>query len=149
MKTRFRPKSALAWIVAVWLAAGRALLGRGGDEPAIQSIMEQVQQRNRVIAEALRAPSAFDAAGRKRLAAEAESLVRLGEEARTSTEPARQQKKPQQEWTRRVDDFLRASEEFAGVIADSGSSRPRAIESYKKLQRTCINCHSAFRGGTE
>jgi hypothetical protein len=46
-----------------------------------------------------------------------------------------------------VDDFLRASEEFARVIADPGSSQPRAKQSYHKLQKTCINCHSAFREG--
>ena len=75
-----------------------------------------------------------------------ESPIQLGKKARTLTGPARERKKSQQEWIRTVDDFLRASEEFAKFIADPGSSRPRATQSYQKLQKTCINCHSAFRG---
>jgi hypothetical protein len=147
--TMLRRMRSLAGLVAMWLAAGPALADRGADESPIQEIMEQVHGRNRAIGKALRGPSALEEASRKRLAAEAESLVRLGKEARTLTEPAREQKKPQQEWTRTVDDFLRASEEFAGVIADSASSRPRAMQSYQRLQRTCVNCHSRFREGAE
>jgi hypothetical protein len=44
-----------------------------------------------------------------------------------------------------VDDFLRSSEELARVIADPRSSRPRAIQSYQELQKTCIKCHYTFR----
>jgi hypothetical protein len=149
MKTMFRRMPALAWLVAVWLASGLALEAGAHDEFPIQKIMEQVQSKNRAIGKALRAPSALEAAGRKRLAADAESLVRLGEKAQTLTEPARERKKPQQEWTRTVDEFLRASKEFARVLADPGSSRPQAIQSYQKLQRTCISCHGAFREGAD
>src|SRR4029077_18423815 len=93
----------------------------------------------------LRITFAPEAAGRKGLVADAASLVQLGKEARTLTGPARDRKKSQQEWTRTVDDFLRASEELARVIADPGSSRPRATQSYQKLQKTCAHCHGAFR----
>jgi hypothetical protein len=44
-----------------------------------------------------------------------------------------------------VDDFLRASDDFARIIADPGSSRLQATQSYRKLQNTCTNCHIAFR----
>jgi hypothetical protein len=145
MKTNFRRMQALAGLRAVLLAAGLAHGARGGDDSPIQKIMEQVHTRNRAIGKGLRIPSALEAAGRKGLAADAASLVQLGKEARTLTGPARERKKSQREWTRTVDDFLRASEEFARVIADPGSSRPRATQSYQKLQKTCINCHSAFR----
>ncbi len=146
MKTKCRRMPALAGLVAVFLA-GRcaAPAARGGDDSAILKIMEQVNTRNRAIGKRLRTTFSPEAAGRKTLAADAASLVQLGKEARTLTGPARERKKSQQDWTRTVDDFLRASEEFARVIADSESSQPRAKQSYQKLQKTCINCHSAFR----
>jgi hypothetical protein len=149
MKTKYRRMPALAGLVAVLLAAGLVPGARGGDDSPIEKIMEQVHTRNRAIGKGLRMPIAPEAAGRKGLVADAASLVQLGKEARTLTGPARDRKKSQQEWTRTVDDFLRASEELARVIADPGSSRPRATQSYQKLQKTCIKCHSAFREGAD
>ena len=145
MQTRFRRLPALAGLVAVLLAAGAAPEAGGGDDSPIQRIMEQVHGRNRALGKALRAPSAFEAAGRKGLTADVASLARLAREARTLTGPARERKKPQEVWTRMVDDFLRSSEELASVIADPRSSRPRAIQSYQELQKTCIKCHNTFR----
>jgi hypothetical protein len=145
MEEKFRRSPARAGLVAVLLAAGLLPGARGGDDSPIQKIMEQVHTSNRAIGKGLRIPSALEAAGRKGLAADAMSLVRLGKEARTLAGPARGRKKPQREWTRAVDEYLRAAEEFARIIADPGSSRPRATQSYQKLQKTCINCHSAFR----
>jgi cytochrome c556 len=146
MKTKCRWMPAFAGLVTMLLAAGLGSAATAGDDSPIQEIMEQVQARNRAIGKVLRVPTALEAAGRKRLAADAASLIELGKEARALTGPARERKKPQQEWAQKVDDFLRASEEFARVIADPGSSRPRATRSYQKLQKTCVNCHSAFRG---
>ncbi len=149
MNTKYRRMSALARLATVLLAAGLAPVARGGDDSPIQTIMDQVQARNRAIGKGIRTPSSLEAAGRKGLAADAASLVQLGKEARTLTGPARARNKSQQEWTQTVDGFLRASEEFTRVIADPGSSQPRATQSYKKLQKTCINCHSAFREGAD
>ncbi len=146
MKTTCRWMPAFAGLITILLAAGLGSAATAGDDSPIQEIMEQVQARNRAIGKGLRVPTALEAAGRKRLAADAASLVELGKEARTLTGPARERKKPQQEWAQKVDDFLRASEEFARVIADPGSSRPQATRSYQTLQKTCVNCHSAFRG---
>ena len=145
MKTKFTQMPALAVLVAVLLAAGLAPGARGSDDTPIEKIMEQVNTRNRAIGKRLRIPFAPEAAGRKGLVADAAALVQLGKEARTLTEPARDRKKSQQEWTQTVDDFVRATEEFARVIADPRSSQPRATQTYQKLQKTCINCHSAFR----
>ena len=145
MKTKFRRMPALAGLLAALLAAGLAHGARDGDDSPIQEIMERVQTRNRAIGKGLRISFATEQAGRKTLAADAASLVQLGKEARTLTGPARERKKSQQEWTRTVDAFLVASEDLAKVIADPGSSQPRAKQSYQKLQKTCITCHSAFR----
>ena len=149
MKTSCRRMPSLAGLVAIFLTAALAPRSSGGDESTIEKIMEQVHTRNRAIGKGLRITLAPEAAGRKGLAADTASLVQLGKQARTLTGPARERKKSQQEWTQKVDEFLRALDEFARVIADPGSSQPRAKESYKKLQKTCINCHSAFRGETD
>jgi hypothetical protein len=140
---------ALAGLVAVLLAAGLALGAKGDDDSPIQTIMEQVQAKSRAVGKGLRIPFAREQAGRKGLAADAASLVHLGKEARTLTGPARERKKSQQEWTRKVDDLLWAPEEFARVIADPESSLPQATQSYQKVQKTCINYHSAFREGAD
>jgi cytochrome c' len=151
MTTTCRGMPAVAGFAAVSLATVLALPpgARGGDELAIEKIMEQVHTRNRAIGKGLRIAFAPEAAGRKALAADAATLFTLGKEARTLTEPARERKKSQQEWTQKVDAFLRATEEFAEVIADPKSSQPRATNSYQKLQKTCLNCHSAFREGAD
>ena len=139
----------LSRIVAVFLPAALALAltsgARGDDDSAIQKIMERVNARNRALGKGLRITFAPDAAARKALAGDVASLVQLGKEARTLTGPARERKKSPREWTRTVDDFLSASEELARVIASPGSSQARARQYYQKLQKTCINCHSAFR----
>jgi hypothetical protein len=145
MKTECRRKPALAGLITVLLARGLVPGLSGGDDATIEKIMEQVHTSNRAIGKGLRGPVAAEAAGRKALAADAASLVKLGKEARSLTGPARDRKKPQQEWTQKVDDFLRASEELANIIVDPRSSRRRATQSYQKLQKTCVNCHSDFR----
>jgi cytochrome c556 len=145
MTLKFRGLPALATLVAAVLAAGLTTGTKGGDDSPIHQIMDQVLTRNRAIGKRLRSPTALDAAGRKAMAADAASLIRLGKEARTHAEPARERKKSQQDWTRAVDNFLRASEDFARIIADEGSGRSPATQSYQKLQKTCTNCHSAFR----
>jgi hypothetical protein len=149
MNTMFRRMAALARLLAASLAAGLAFASTGGDEPPIQTIMEQVHQKNRAIGQSLRAGSALDAPGRKRLTAAAASMVQLGKQARALEEPARGRKKAQQEWTRTADEFVRAWEAFAGIVADPGSSKTRAIQSYQKLQGTCVRCHSTFREGAD
>jgi hypothetical protein len=146
MKRINRGLPALATLVgAAALAAGLTTGTKGGDDSPIHRIMDQVLTRNRAIGKQLRSPTALDAAGRKAMAADAASLIRLGKAARTLAEPARERKKSHQDWTRAVDNFLRASEDFARIIADEGSSRSQATQSYQKLQKTCANCHIAFR----
>jgi hypothetical protein len=145
MTKKFRAMPVLTGLIAVLLAAALVSSARGGDDLSIEKIMEQVQARNRALGTGLRARSALEASGRKKLAADAAFLVQLGKEARTLTGPARVRKKSQQEWARTVDGFLRSSEEFAKVIADPESSRVQSMKSYQKIQKTCLNCHVAFR----
>ena len=145
MTLKFRGLPALATLVAAVLAAGLTTGTKGGDDSPIHQIMDQVLTRNRAIGKRLRSPTALEADGRKSMAADAASLIQLGKEARTLAEPARERKKSQQDWTRAVDNFLQASEDFARIIADEGSGRSQATQSYQKLQKTCANCHSAFR----
>jgi hypothetical protein len=145
MKLKSRGVLALPALVAVVLAAGLAPGPEDSDDSPIQKLMDQIHARNRAIGKGLRAPAALAAAGRKALAADAASLIRLGQEARTLTGPAQARKKSQQDWTRAVDAFDGASNGFAKVIADAGSDRHRATQSHQKLQTTCTNCHSAFR----
>jgi hypothetical protein len=145
MMLKFRGLPALATLVTAVLAAGLTTGTKGGDDSPIHQIMDQVVTRNRAIGKQLRSPIALEPNGRKSMAADAASLIRLGKEARTLAEPARERKKPQQDRTRAVDNFLQASEDFARIIADEGAGQSQATESYQKLEKTCPNCHSAFR----
>jgi hypothetical protein len=145
MKRKFRGVPARAGLVTLVLGAGLASGARAGDDSPIQKIMDQIHTRNRAIGKGLRAPTALKAAGRARLAEDAAALVRLGKEIRGRTEPAKERKKSQLDWTRAADDFLRTADDFARVVADPGASRPQATPSYQKLQKTCTHCHSAFR----
>jgi hypothetical protein len=145
MRPKFRGAPPPAVLVALVLAAGLAAWAGGGGDSPIQEIMDQIHTRNRAIAKGLRAPTALEAAGREAIATDAASLVRLGKEARRHSEPTRERKKPQQDWTRAADNFLRAANDFSRVIADPGASRPQVTRSYQKLQKTCTDCHAAFR----
>ena len=145
MKPKFREVPPPALLVALVVAAGLATGARGGDDSPIHKLMDQIHSRNRSIGKRLRAPAALEAAGRKGLAVDAASLVRLGKEARGLTEPANVRKRSQQDWTRAADDFLRAADDLARVIAGPEFSRPQVTQSYQKLQKTCTNCHSAFQ----
>ena len=89
MKTKRRWRPAFAGLITILLASGLWSGATAGDDSPIQEIMEQVQARNRAIGKGLRVPTALEAAGRKRLAADTASLVKLGKEARTLTGPAR------------------------------------------------------------
>jgi cytochrome c556 len=142
MNRKLRIAPAAAKLVAIVLAVVLASGTSARDESPIQKIMDQVQTRNRAIGKGLRPATAID---RKALAAAAASLIRLGKDARMLTDPAKERMKPQQEWTLAVDDFIRASNDFAKVIAAPNTSRPEARQSYQKLQKTCANCHSTFR----
>jgi cytochrome c556 len=146
LRLRFRGVSAPAVLVALASAAGLASAARGGDDSPIQRIMDQVHTRNRAIGKRLRDPTALGATDRERMAENAVTLISLGKEARGLTEPARERKKSHQDWARAADNFLREADEFAGVIADPGTSQSRAAKSYRKLQTTCTNCHNTFRG---
>jgi cytochrome c556 len=145
MTPKFSGLPALATLVATVLAAGLTTGTKGGDDSPIDQIMDQVLTRNRAIGKRLRSPTALEADGRKAMAADAASLIQLGKEARALAEPARERKKSQQDWTRAVDNFLQASQGFAKIMADEGSGRSQATQSYQTLQKTCVNCHSAFR----
>jgi hypothetical protein len=127
---------ALATLVAAGaLAAGLTAATKGGDDSSIQQIMDQVLSRNRAIGKRLRSPTALEAAARESMAADAASLIRLGKEARTLAEPARERKRSQQDWTRAVDNFLRASEDFTRIIADQGSGRSQARSPTRSSRR--------------
>jgi hypothetical protein len=145
MKPKFRGVPTMAALGAAVLAAGLGTGADGGDDSPIHKIMDRVHTRNRAIGKGLRSPTALEAAGRRSMAADAASLIRLGKEARALAEPARARKKSPQDWTRAVDDFVRASEDFARIIADEGSARPQAMRSYQQLQKMCTNCHRSFR----
>jgi cytochrome c556 len=143
MMQKLNGVAALATLVSVLLAGLEPASSR--DDTSIQSIMNRIQTRSRAIGKALRAPTALEAAGRKRLAADTASLVRLGKEARALTEPAQERKRSQEDWKKAVDDFLRASDELAKVIADPESDQPRMTQSFQTLQKTCTRCHTTFR----
>jgi hypothetical protein len=145
MKLKFRGVPTMAALGAAVLAVGLGTGADRGDDFPIHKIMDRVHTRNRAIGKGLRSPTALEAAGRRSMAADAASLIRLGKEARALAEPARARKKSPQDWTRAVDDFVRASEDFARIIADEGSARPQAMRSYQQLQKTCTNCHRSFR----
>jgi hypothetical protein len=135
----------LALLATLVLAGGVALPSKAGDESAITTIMEQVQARNRAIGKALRADTALGEGGRRSVATDAKSLVRLAKEARALADPAREKNKPQGDWTRLVDGLIQASDDFARGVTDPTFARPQVEKSYQRIQKACAQCHATFR----
>lgn len=147
MKSRKFSVLAGAMIATAAAALGvNAVAAREGhdDDSPLHTIMEKVQAEHSKVLKAVRNPASYKKA-QAEVATAAKALVQLGKDSREFTEPAKEQKQPQEKWTELVDLYVKESQGFADLVAKPETEQPAAKDGYKKVQATCTACHDVFR----
>jgi hypothetical protein len=106
--------------------------------------MEKVNKTHNNLRNAVKTPVAYKKAGTKQVLEEAEALLKMSKEARDFTEPAKDQKKSQKEWTDATDVMIKTTADFIEVLkADKG--QPDAKKALVPVTKSCSDCHGIFR----
>jgi cytochrome c556 len=127
------------------VVAGFGFAADDDKKSEIEGLMETVNAKNGAIRKGVYTLPGWNKADKKTLAADADELVKIAKKIRDMTEPAKKEKKTQQEWTKAVDEFLASSEDVSKEISKAGAKQPDAKKAYVSLQKTCSSCHKDFR----
>lgn len=136
----------VAMFAVTALATGISL---ANDESPLEKLMEAVGKENNAIKKALRTKPAYTKADKKELAKNIDELIELSKKSRDIKSAAEKQKKPMAEWTKAVDDFIKKTEEFKGVMAKSSTTYDQAKKSFGTVTASCATCHKDFKGEDE
>lgn len=131
-----------ATLTAVTLTATG--LSMADEDSPLHKLMEKVGSKNGAITKGVRTAPAFKKS-QKEVVTAAEELVKLGKEARDFTEPAKALKKPQAEWVKLMDDYIKKSEELAELAAKPGTTSAQAKSAHGLVKATCTACHNVFK----
>ncbi len=145
------------WTTLALTAAGVALLAAGlspavgfssadDDEEKTKTgqIMEKVNKASLTITKGVRTSIAY-AKSKDEVAEKSKELVALAKEARELKESAEAQKKPYEEWTKLMDEFIAAATSFSEVVGKSSADQAAAKMSYREVAKSCTTCHEVFR----
>jgi cytochrome c556 len=137
---------AVAMFAVVALVTGFAL---ADDESPLEKLMEAVGKENAAIKKAIRTKVSYAKADRKEISQHVDELIDLGKQARKIKAAAEKQKKPYEEWTKAMDDFLKKTEEFKDVMAKPATNFDQAKKSFATVTASCNSCHTAFKVADE
>lgn len=140
------------WTVLAVTMAGAALtftlmarsVAAADDESPLQQLMEKVNKTNNSVRNAVKTPVAYKKAGSKQILEDAEALLKYSKETRDFTEPAKNQKKSQKEWTDLTDAMIKATEDFIAVVK-ADKSQADAKKAFVPVTKSCSDCHAVFR----
>jgi cytochrome c556 len=134
--------------LAVAMFAVSALLtglSLADDESPLHQIMETVGKENAAIKKAIRTKVSYAKADRKDISKHVDELLDLAKKAREIKSAAEKQKKPVEDWTKAVDDFLKKTEEFKGIMAKPSTTFEQAKKSFAPVTASCASCHTTFK----
>ena len=132
-----------AAVTAVCLTATAFAFADDDDSP-LHKLMEKVTAKNNAIGKGVRTAVAYKKA-QKDLPALADELIKLGKDARAFTEPAVKQKKSQTEWVKLMDDFVKKTDDFKGVVSKANASQAEAKSAHNVVKASCTACHNVFK----
>lgn len=141
-----RKCAALCGTLAVVLFATGFSLAQDEDTP-LHKLMEKVQKNNSTILKYVNAKRETSTTPKRAdvVTASAE-LHKLAKEARGLGEgPAKDQKKTVAEWEKLSDSFIKESDDFAKVLAKPATTKPEAKDAFRKVSKSCTDCHDVFR----
>jgi cytochrome c556 len=119
------------------------------DKSKLEETMETVNSKNGAIRKAVNTLAGWNKADKKTVGADADELVKIGKEIHDLTEPAKKEKKPQEVWTKAVDEYIASAEKLAKEVKKAGAKQPEAKKAFTSLQASCNNCHRDFRKDEE
>lgn len=114
------------------------------DEKPLEKHMETINAKTRAIKNATKTLAAWKKDG-KSVVKNAEEISKLGKEARKEKGPAEEQKKTYGEWTKLMDDMIKASDDLAALASKTSTTQPQAKDAFNKLNKSCSDCHAVFR----
>jgi cytochrome c556 len=106
-------------------------------------LMEKINAKSTGINKAVRSQANFEKAGAKKVAGDADEMVKLLKDARKHKEPAEKSKKTYDEWTKLTDAMISATEDFSKVAAKGDQAEAKS--SYNTVKAKCADCHKVFR----
>jgi cytochrome c556 len=133
---------ALGMLAVSSLATGLSL---ADDDSPLHKLMESVGKENAAIKKAIRTKVSYAKADKKELGKHVDELIDLAKKARDMKEAADKQKKPMEEWTKAIDDFLKKTGEFKDVMAKSNPTFEAAQKSFRAVSASCSSCHNTFK----
>ena len=133
-------------LAVVVFATGVSFANQDEDTP-LHKLMENVQKNNSTILKYVNAKRETSTTPKRDAVVAASSeLHKLAKEARALGEgPAKEKKKTVSEWEKLTDSFIKESDDFAKVFAKPATTKPEAKEAFRKVTKSCSECHDVFR----
>jgi cytochrome c556 len=110
----------------------------------LEKQMEAINVKTRTIKNSIKTVAAWKKDA-KNAAKGAEEIIRLGKEARKEKGPSEKQKKTYDEWTKLMDDMIKAAEDFSAVAKNPQATQVQAKDAFKAVDKSCASCHTVFR----
>lgn len=136
--------STMAGIAVAFTLMASISVADDDKENPVHKLMEKINKTHNGLRKAVNTQVAYKKAGTKQLIDDAEVLLKFSKETRDFTEPAKERKKEQKEWTEATDVMTKATQEFIEVLkADKGQME--AKKAYQPVIKSCADCHAIFK----
>jgi cytochrome c556 len=114
------------------------------DESPLEKQMETINAKTRAIKNSIKTIAAWKKDSKTAVKG-AEEIIKLGKEARKDKGPSEKQKKTHDEWTKLMDDMIKAAEDFTVIAKNPATTQVQAKDAFKPLDKSCASCHTVFR----
>ncbi len=132
-------------ILAVSVSALAGLSMAADDEESpFQTQMSEINKKHTALRKATRTDAAFAKAGDS-ISKDAQAVAKIGKEYREHKEFSDKEKKPLAEWTKLMDEMVKASEDLSAAASKPQATHAQAKEAFTAYNKTCANCHNVFK----
>jgi cytochrome c556 len=139
-----RKWTTLAAVVTAVTLTATGLSMAGDEDSPVHKLMEQVNAKSNVIKKAIRTSVSYKKA-QQDVVKSVDELIVLGKKAREFKEPSEKQKKTFAEWQKLCDEFVKKTEEYKGIVANTSTTQEQAKKAFGMVNTSCTNCHTVFR----
>lgn len=129
-------------ITAALMATGYSA-ARDEDSP-LHKLMEKVQVKNAAILKGVRNQVNFKKS-QKDIVTAAKDLNKFAKEAKDLPPDEAKPAEKKAQWDSLMDDFIKQAADFGDAAEKADAQQPDIKNQYKKVQKTCTDCHKVFR----